>query len=98
MTATDLDTFTAITEALTFTAACQHHQHPNRHADNDPAAWAIWTRCPRCQSTRDYLLCESGRVAMWHPHTIGCRRAECGATGVWTDFVLMLIRIPGANT
>lgn len=89
MTTPTLDTFLDIAAHLDFDLACQHHQHAATHATDDPAAWVIWTVCPWCQDRRNYLLCESGRLRMTHPRTLGCR--PCGATGGWHDFVLILV-------
>lgn len=93
MSSPTLDTFLDIAAALDFDLSCQHHQHQSTHATDDPAAYFVWTRCPKCRHARDYYLCESGRVRMWRPRTLGCTRAYCGATGTWDDFVILYASI-----
>ena len=75
------------------TLPCEHHGHASRHLDQ-PARWVVVTGCRECHRGGHYLLCESGRLRMRWPATLGC--VWCGATGHWEDFVVSCHAIPEA--
>jgi hypothetical protein len=92
VTALDVAELTHLEFAATI--PCEHRQHPVTHVADDPAAWVITIRCPKCDRGATYLICESGRLRMAPPHTIACVGFRW--IGGWDDLIVSCLPIPEA--
>lgn len=97
MSALDVDVDELVGLEFAVTLHCQHKGHPRSHDEHDPAVWDVHTLCPACGDRGHYALCESGRLAMRPPATLGCPRAGCGHVGYWDDVVVVCNAIPEAT-